>query len=161
MNFANIDTGIMKEIAKASILANEPLWFAVNMNFDQSPELGLMKHRLFDYEALFGIDLAMSKSDRTRFHAGASGHAMALAGMDLDADGHPRKWLVENSWGDEKGDKGLWTMHDDWFDEHVYTIIAHKSHVPPAVLGIFDQEPTVLPAWYPGAPGSRSAATPR
>jgi bleomycin hydrolase len=161
MNFANIDTGIMKEIAKASILANEPLWFAVNMNFDQSPELGLMKHRLFDYEALFGIDLAMSKSDRTRFHAGASGHAMALAGMDLDADEYPRKWLVENSWGDEKGDKGLWTMHDDWFDEHVYTIIAHKSHVPPAVLGIFDQEPTVLPAWYPGAPGSRSAATPR
>ena len=161
MNFANIDTRLMKEIAKASILSNEPLWFAVNMNFDQSPELGLMKHRLFDYEALFGIDLTMSKSDRTRFHAGASGHAMAIVGMDLDADGHPRKWLVENSWGDEKGDKGLWTMHDDWFDEHVYTIIAHKSHVPQPVLKIFDQEPTLLPAWYPGANPRRTRETAR
>lgn len=155
MNFANIDTAPMKEIAKASILANEALWFAVNMNFDQSTELGLMKHRLFDYEALFGIDLSISKADRTRFHAGASGHAMALAGVDLDADGKPRKWLVENSWGDEKGDKGLWTLHDDWFDEHVYTIIAHRSHVPASILAIFEQEPVVLPAWYPGASGSR------
>ena len=141
----------MRDIAKASILANEPLWFAVNMGFDQSTELGLMKHRLYDYEVLFGIDLALSKSDRTRFHAGASGHAMALVGMDLDADGNPRKWLVENSWGDEKGDKGLWTLHNDWFDEHVYTIIAHRSHVPASVLKCFDEEPTVLPSWYPGA----------
>ena len=151
MNFANIDTRSMKDIAKASILANEALWFAVNMGFDQSTELGLMKHRLYDYEVLFGIDLALSKADRTRFHAGASGHAMALVGMDLDADGNPRKWLVENSWGDEKGDKGLWTLHDDWFDEHVYTIIAHRSHVPASVLKCFDEEPTVLPSWYPGA----------
>lgn len=154
MNFANIDTPAMKEIAKASILANEPLWFAVNMGFDQSTELGLMKHRLYDYESLFGIDLAMSKADRTRFHAGASGHAMALVGMDLDAAGKPRKWLVENSWGDEKGEKGLWTLHDDWFDEHVYTIIAHRSHVPSRILDYFNEEPTVLPSWYPGARGS-------
>jgi bleomycin hydrolase len=160
MHFANIDTAAMKGIAKASILANEPLWFAVNMNFDQSVELGLMRHRLFDYEALFGIDLTLSKADRTRFHAGASGHAMALMGVDLGADGQPRKWLVENSWGDEKGDKGLWSLHDDWFDEHVYTIIAHRSHVPAAILELFEQEAITLPCWYPGARGNRIAAGP-
>lgn len=158
MSFANIDTDSMKEIAKSSILANEPLWFAVNMNFDQSSELGLMKHRLYDYEALFGIDLELSKADRTRFHSGASGHAMALVGMDLDAGGHPRKWLVENSWGDDKGDKGLWTLHDDWFDEHVYTIIAHRSHVPARILSYFDQEAIVLPCWYPGARGQEAGS---
>ena len=151
MNFANIETVPMKEIAKASILANEPLWFAVNMNIDQSLELGLMKHRLFDYETLFGIDLELSKADRTRLHSGASGHAMVLMGVDLDADGNPRKWLVENSWGDEKGTKGCWTLHDDWFDEHVYTIIAHRRHVPADILEYFDEEAQVLPAWYPGA----------
>jgi bleomycin hydrolase len=153
MHFVNIDAAPMKEIAKASILANEPLWFAVNMGFDQSQELGLMKHRLFDYETLFGIDLTLSKADRTRFHAGASGHAMALMGVDLAADGSPRKWLVENSWGEEKGAKGRWTLHDDWFDEHVYTIIVHRRHVPAGILSRFDEAATVLPAWYPGALG--------
>jgi bleomycin hydrolase len=158
MHFVNIGTPAMKEIAKASIIANEPLWFAVNMGFDQSTELGMMKHRLFDYETLFNIDLTVTKANRTRFHSGASGHAMALMGVDLTADGQPRKWLVENSWGDDKGAKGLWTLHDDWFDEHVYTIIVHRSHVPPEILERFDDEAIVLPAWYPGARGIQSVA---
>jgi len=153
MHFVNIDTAPMKEIAIASILANEPVWFAVNMGFDQSEEHGLMGHQLFDYESLFGIDLAVSKADRTRFHAGASGHAMAVMGVDLDKDGNPRKWLIENSWGDEKGNGGRWTLRDNWFDEHVYTIIAHKKHVPEEILSLFEEEATVLPAWYPGARG--------
>jgi bleomycin hydrolase len=151
MDFVNIESSLMKEIAKASILANEPMWFAVNMGFDQSMELGLMKDRLFDYETLFGIDLTISKANRTRFHSGSSGHAMVIVGVDLDADGKPRKWLVENSWGDDKGDKGLWTLHDDWFDEHVYSLIVHQRHVPQSILRHFDEKATVLPAWYPGA----------
>ena len=156
MHFVNIDSSPMKEIAKASILDNEPLWFAVDMGFDQSQELGLMKRRLFDYETLFGIDLGISKANRTRFYSGSSGHAMALIGVDLAADGQPRKWLVENSWGDDKGDKGCWTLHDDWFNEHVYTIIVHRRHVPETILSQFDQDVTVLPAWYPGAQWSES-----
>jgi bleomycin hydrolase len=157
MNFVNIDTAAMKDIAKTSILANEPLWFAVNMGFDQSTEHGLMKHRLYDYETLFGIDLAITKANRTRLHAGASGHAMALMGVDLDAAEKPRKWLVENSWGDNKGDKGIWTLHDDWFDEHVYTIIVHRRHVPARILKRFEDVPVVLPAWYPGAQAVHSS----
>lgn len=153
MHFVNIDTAPMKQIAVASILANEPLWFAVNMNIDQSMAHGLMEHQLFDYESLFGLDLTLSKSDRTRFHAGASCHAMALMGVDLTADGKPRKWLIENSWGDEKGNKGRWTLHDKWFDEHVYTIIVHKRHVPAGIMRCFEDEPLELPAWYPGARG--------
>jgi bleomycin hydrolase len=156
MNFVNIGAKEMKAIAKSAIIANEPLWFAVNWEFDQSVEHGLMDHQLFDYETLFGIDLTLSKADRTRFHAGASGHAMVLMGVDLDKDGKPRKWLVENSHGGDAGDKGRWSLSDKWFDEHVYTIIAHKRHVPAEILKRFDEEATVLPAWYPGAEGIHS-----
>ena len=155
MQFVNIDMPPLKEIALASILANEPLWFAVNMHFDHSKQHGLMEHQLFDYETLFGIDLSVSKANRTRFHAGASCHAMALMGVDLTNDGSPRKWLAENSWGDGEGNKGWWTLHDKWFDEHVYTIIVHKRHVPAAIMKHFDEPAIVLPAWYPGAPGVR------
>ena len=135
----------------ASILANEPLWFAVNMHFDQSTKHGVMAERLLDYEALFGIDLTLGKADRTRFHAGASNHAMTLMGVDLDEEMRPRKWLVENSWGDDKGERGLWTLFDSWFDEHVYTIIVHQRHVPAETLARFEEPATELPAWYPGA----------
>lgn len=155
MHFVNIDTAPMKQIAVASILANEPLWFAVNMDIDQSTKHGLMEHQLYDYETLFGMDLTVSKADRTRFHAGASCHAMALMGVDLDQDGRPRKWLVDNSWGDKKGNKGRWTLHDKWFDEHVYTLIVHQRHVPEGILKRFEEEPIELPAWYPSTRGIR------
>ena len=155
MHFVNIGMEPMKEIAAASILANEPLWFGVDMDPDQSTEHGLMEHELFDYESLFGLDLAVSKADRARFHVGVAGHAMALMGVDLDAEGRPRKWLVENSWGDDKGEKGTWVLHDKWFDEHVYTIIVHRRHVPAAILERFGEDPTALPSWYPAARGVR------
>ncbi len=154
LHFVNIDMPVMKTIAVASILANEPVWFAVDMYVDQSERLGLMQHQLFDFETLFGLDLTVSKADRIRFHAGASCHAMVLMGVDLDHGGHPRKWLVENSWGDKKGRAGRWTLLDKWFDEHVYMVVVHSRHVPGAIMHCFDQKPVTLPAWYPGAEGS-------
>jgi len=36
----------------------------------------------------------------------------------------PGKWRVKNSWGDQKADKGFWTMNDSWFDEHAREIAA-------------------------------------
>lgn len=150
MRFVNIDMDSIKRMAAASILADEPVWFAVDMRIDQSGSEGIMEHQLFDYGALFGLDLTVSKADRIRFHAGASCHAMVLMGVDLDADGRSRKWLVENSWGDKKGRAGRWTLHDRWFDEHVYTIVVHPRHVPADIMALFAEEPEVLPAWYPG-----------
>ncbi len=152
MHFVNTEIETIKDVSVKSVLANQAMWFAVNMGVDQSKEHGLMEHELFDYETLFGIEMEFSKADRTRFHAGASNHAMVLRGVDL-IDGKPRKWLVENSWGDDKGNKGTWTLYDRWFDEHVYTVIVHRDHVPEAVLAAFDEEATELPAWYPGAMG--------
>lgn len=152
MDFVNIEIDQLKEVAVKSILANEPLWFAVNMGVDQSNEHGLMEKELFDYEALFGMEMPFSKLDRSRFLAGASNHAMVLMGVDLVED-KPRKWLVENSWGEDKGNKGTWTLYDAWFEEHVYNVIVHRKHVPEETLAIFDEEAETLPAWYPGAQG--------
>ena len=156
MNFANIGIEEMKSTAIKSVLANEPMWFAVNMGFDQSTEHGVMEVDLFDYETLFDLELDLTKAERSRFGAGASNHAMVLMGVDLK-EGKSRKWLVENSWGDDKGRKGKWTLYDGWFTEHVYTIIVNKKHVSPETLAIFDKEAGVLPAWYPGARGIQKA----
>lgn len=154
MDFANIAMEEIKSIAVKSVIANEPMWFAANVSIDQSTEHGLMAHNLYDYETLFGLDLEISKTDRSIFGVGASNHAMVLMGVDL-VDGKPRKWLVENSWGDEKGNKGTWTLYDRWFDEHVTTVIVNRAHLPKEILAIFEQKAESLPAWYPGAPGIR------
>ncbi|MGB2804577.1 MAG: C1 family peptidase, partial [Candidatus Zixiibacteriota bacterium] len=83
-----------------------------------------------------------------RYRESHSTHAMVFVGVDT-LQGKPKKWLVENSWGDKKGDKGYWTMYDEWFDEYIYKVIIHKKHLPKHVLGILKTEPIVLPPWDP------------
>ena len=147
MNFVNLDIGTIKMICLKAILADEPIPFGVDMGIDQSTKHGLMEHKLFDYESLFGIKMELTKAQRKRLCAPRAGHMMAIIGADLKK-GHPQKWLVENSWGDEKGQKGLWTLFDSWFDEHVDHIIAHKKHIPAKTLRTFKEKPIKLPLWY-------------
>jgi bleomycin hydrolase len=75
-------------------------------------------------------------------------HAMLLTGVDL-VDDSPRKWRVENSWGEKHADKGFYTMNDSWFDEYVFEIAAPKSFLTPELLAALDEQPVVLPAWDP------------
>lgn len=41
---------------------------------------------------------AQDKAGRLDYNESLMTHAMVLTGVDLDADGKPIKWKVENSW---------------------------------------------------------------
>ena len=77
-----------------------------------------------------------------------SNHAMVLTGVDMRGE-RPVKWLVENSWGKDRGDKGYWAMYDDWFDEHIFSIVIRKAYVPNDLLAIFKEKAVELPPWAP------------
>ncbi len=91
---------------------------------------------------------ALHKADRLLYRGTAMTHAMLLTGVDV-VDGAPRRWRVENSWGDEKADKGFWTMNDPWFAEHVFEIAVRREALPAELQARFQDEPIVLPAWDP------------
>ena len=73
---------------------------------------------------------------------------MVLIGVDLREE-KPVKWLVENSWGSDRGDKGLWTMYDNWFDDNVYSIIVHRRYLPESIASASEQPAEKLPVWDP------------
>ncbi len=152
VDFVNIGLDAMKQIAMESVMANEPVWFAADVGKDQSKTLGIMAANLYNYGPLFDVDLNLDRAQRIRFRDGGANHAMVFMGVDV-VDNKPVKWLVENSWGADKGDKGSWTLYNNWFDEHVYMVIVNKRHVPAAMLKVFTEPVTMLPPWYPGAAG--------
>ena len=56
---------------------------------------------------------------------------------------------MENSYGDEGGDKGFFLMNDSWFDEYMFEIAVPRSYVPAELQTALDLEPIVLPPWDP------------
>jgi bleomycin hydrolase len=147
-HFANVKIQTLKDIAAKAVLDDEPIWFACDVGKDQSREHGIMAMDMFDYDSIYLTDMTMTKAQRSLFRESVPNHAMVFIGVDMQND-KPAKWLVENSWGDEKGSKGLWTLYDSWFDTNVYSIIVKKKYVPQEILDIYKQPPIKLPPWDP------------
>ena len=140
----SVELDVMKKAVIDSIAAGEPVWFACDVKKQFDKDLGIWDAKLHDYEALYSIDMEMSKAERLRLRESGGTHAMTVVGVDL-VDGVPVRWRVENSWGDEVGRKGFFTMNDSWFDEYVYNVIVPRSRVSEEIAKACDQEPIVLP----------------
>jgi len=148
LDYANVSVETLKSIAIKSIQDGTPLWFGADAGPDHQRDKSIMKKDLYDYKSIFGVDLEMTRAELALFRENTPNHGMSLIGVDIQ-DGKPVKWLVENSWGDDYGNKGFWTMYDDWFDLNVYSVVAKKEYVPEEVLKVLEQDPIVLPVWDP------------
>lgn len=146
--YVNLPIEDIKEMAIASIKDSTMMYFSCDVGKFFDRDRGLLDVNHFDYESLFGTPFAMDKADRIRTFASASSHAMTLMAVDLDENGTPRKWMVENSWGSTAND-GHVIMTDRWFDEYMFRLVVDEKYITPKVKEVLKQKPTLLPAWDP------------
>ena len=147
--YVNLPMDEIKPLAIASIKDSTMLYFSCDVGKCYNSKTGILSLGNYNYADLFGTDFPMNKADRIRTFASASSHAMTLMAVDLDAEGKPTKWKVENSWGPSTGYQGHIIMTDEWFDEYMFRLVVDKKYVPASVLDLLKQKPTVLPAWDP------------
>ncbi len=150
VQYVNVKIDVLKAVAMKSVLDGQPVWFAGDVGKDQEPHKGIMATEMHDYGSIFGSKEKLTKAERLAYFDGGPNHAMVLMGVDVQKQ-VPVKWLVENSWGKERGHDGYWSLYDSWFNEHLYLIVVKKSYVPEAVLANFQQKPVVLPRYHPMA----------
>ncbi len=146
--YINLPMEEIKKVAISSIKDSTMMYFSCDVGKFFDRDRGLLDLDNYDYESLLGTSFSMNKADRIRTYASASSHAMTLVGVDLDADGAPRRWLVENSWGPGANDGHL-VITDRWMDEYMFRLVVNRKYVPADVLDVLKQKPTVLPAWDP------------
>ena len=145
----NLPVEDIKAMAIESIKDSTMMYFSCDVAKFLDSKRGTLDLKNFDYESLMGTTFGMNKKQRVQTFASGSSHAMTLMAVDLDKDGKPKKWMVENSWGAEAGYKGHLIMTDEWFDEYMFRLVVEKKYVPEKVLNILKQKPIRLPAWDP------------
>ena len=149
IRYLNLPSKRLKEVAAASIKDDHPVWFGCDVGKHFHRNLGVMDMDIFDFELFYSTDFPMTKTDRLEFGDSQMTHAMLFTGVDLDGRGHPRKWQVENSWGEKRSDKGYDIMTDSWFDEYNYEVVVYKNYITKDEFSVYQKDPVVLPPWDP------------
>ena len=147
--YLNLPVDRIKEMAIASIKDNKAMYFSCDVGKFLNRSNGSLDLRNYDYESLLGVEFTMDKKQRIQTHSSGSSHAMTLIAVDLDQQGKPVKWMVENSWGPSYGFKGNLIMTDEWFDEYMFRLVVESRFIPEDLQGLLNQEAIKLPAWDP------------
>jgi bleomycin hydrolase len=156
VRYLNVEIDVLKHAAIEMIKDGKPVWFGCDVGKMFDRDLGIMDTVLYDYEGIYNVEFGLSKAETLDYGQSLMTHAMVLTGVDLDGDDRPRKWRVENSWGDKGGDKGFMMMTDAWFDAYLYEVAVEKRYLSPDLLKLLETVPVGLPPWDPM--GSLAAA---
>ncbi|WP_309714149.1 C1 family peptidase [Armatimonas sp.] len=149
IQYLNVEMLALKAATQAMIQEGKPVWFGCDVGKQMDRDLGLMDLELFEYEPLYGTSLGMDKAARLDYGQSLMTHAMVLTGVDVDENNQPRKWRVENSWGDKGGDQGFMAMTDSWFDEYLYEVVVEKQYLSKTLLALLNKPLVPLDPWDP------------
>ena len=149
IRYLNVDMDLMVKASTEMIKDGHPVWFGCDSGKYSHRDLGVFNDKIYNYESLYGTDVEMDKAARLDYCQSRMGHAMVFTGVDIDDDGKPLTWRVENSWGTKVGDKGYYSMTMEWFKEYNFEVIVHKKYLPEEILAVLKTEPIVLPPWDP------------
>lgn len=147
--YINLPMEDIKAMAIESIKDSTMMYMSCDVGKYLNIKNGTNDINNYDYESLFGVKFGMDKKERIQSFDSGSSHAMTLVGVDLDENGKPKKWLVENSWGANSGFQGHLIMTDEWFNEYMFRLVVNKKYIPSKIMDIMKLEPIKLPAWDP------------
>ncbi|MBR4414566.1 MAG: C1 family peptidase [Aeriscardovia sp.] len=144
--YLNTPAKDMKDAVIQQLKDGYGVWFSCDVMQQFDRQKGVEDLDLYGFNDLFNIDFSMSKKDMYNTKESLPTHGMVIAGVDL-RDDKPVRWKIENSWGDELGDKGYMIMSDAWFDEYTYGVAVNKKYLTEEQRQAFETEPTMLPFW--------------
>ncbi|MBQ2689637.1 MAG: hypothetical protein IJG05_06125 [Solobacterium sp.] len=143
--YINLPMEDIANMAIASLKDSTKLYTSYDVGKQFDRKRGYLDIDNYDYGTLFGTSFPMNKADRIATFDSGSTHAMTLTAVDLDADGKPLKWKVENSWGSDSGQNGCVIMTNKWFNEYMFRLVVDKKYVPQNILQIEQMKPVMLP----------------
>jgi len=142
--YLNLPMEDIANLAIASLKDGRKLYSSYDVGKQFDRKRGYMDTENYDYGSLFGTKFKMDKAQRIATFDSGSTHAMTLVAVDLDKNGKPLKWKVENSWGAGRGIGGCDIMTNRWFNEYMFRLVVDKQYVPAKTLEQFNKKPIMV-----------------
>ena len=149
VRYLNLPIEELKKAAIAQLKDGQPVWFGCDVGKHSDRDSGVMDLDIRSLETLLDTKFTMTKAERLDYSQSLMTHAMVFQGVNLDENGQPNRWRVENSWGKDPGKDGYYLMTDRWFDEYMYQIVVNKKYLTNEQLAAYQSEPTGLEPWDP------------
>ena len=142
--YLNLPMEEIEQLAIAALKDGRKLYSSYDVGKQLDRKRGYCDTENFDYSSLFGTTFTMNKADRIATFDSGSTHAMTLTAVDLDADGKPLKWKVENSWGKDWGQQGCLIMTARWFREYMFRLVVDRQYASEQLLQEYEQKPLMV-----------------
>ncbi|MBP1541936.1 MAG: C1 family peptidase [Prevotella sp.] len=142
--YLNLPMEEIEKLAIASLKDGRKLYSSYDVGKQLDRKRGYADTENFDYASLFNTTFGMNKAERISTFDSGSTHAMTLTAVDLDAQGQPLKWKVENSWGSDSGHNGCIIMTARWFREYMFRLVVDKKYVSDKLLKDYEQKPLMV-----------------
>lgn len=149
VRYLNVTSDELKQAAIAQLKDGKPVWFGCDVGKYSVRDNGMLDLDAIQIDKLMSVQFGMNKAQRLDYGESLMTHAMTFQGVNLDEDGKPNRWRVENSWGKEPGKDGYYVMTDAWFDEYTYQVVVNKKYLTEEQLKAYEAEPIVLQPWDP------------
>ncbi len=149
VRYVNLPIEELKKAAVAQLKDGEPVWFGSDVGQRSDRDQGILDPNSYAAEALFHTSFSMTKAERLDYGQSLMTHAMVFQGVNLDDDGQPNRWQVENSWGKDPGKDGYFVMSDSWFEEYVYQVVVNRKYLSKEITDAYDSEQIMLKPWDP------------
>jgi bleomycin hydrolase len=142
--YLNLPMQDIENLAIASIKDGRKMYSSYDVGKQFDRKRGYLDTENYDYESLLGTTFGMNKAQRISTFDSGSTHAMTLTAVDIDSNGKPLKWKVENSWGPSYGQNGCLIMTNRWFEEYMFRLVIDNKYVPTDMMKQYEQKPTML-----------------
>ena len=146
--YLNLESDQLADMAKQQVQDGVPVWFGCDVGKMLERKLGIMDTGLYDYDTILNTDLSMTKEDMLDYGHTFLTHAMTLTAVDVE-NGRIKKWKVENSWGDEIGEKGFFVMSQEWFKVYTHQVVVNQKYLTAEQRKALETEPVELKPWDP------------
>lgn len=145
--YLNVPMACLKELVRKQVKDGMPVWFGCDSRVYADRENGIYSIENFELQKLGFKNKMLNKEENLQYGLSDLTHAMVIKGFSCNQRGNPEKWLIENSYGEEVGQKGCFSMSDQWFDLFVYEAVIHKKYIDSALRACYEKESIILPPW--------------